>query len=73
MNQILLQNQQLASNVGSPFMSNPTVGMQYMTTGSSTSGTVSTTAKQSQKQAKVQNMKTQQLLLLQQQYAQASH
>jgi len=58
MNQVM-QNQQLAGGIPSgSFMSNPPVGMKYLTTGGTNSGQTSTQLRQSQKQAKVQNMKT---------------
>jgi len=51
------------------FLSNPSTGNQYMTTGASLTS-AATSVKQSQKQTKVQSMKNQQLLMLKHQYAQ---
>ena len=64
MHQILMQNQILAENLAGSFMSNPAGGAGYVSTG--TAGTASVGTRQSHKQAKVQSMKTQQLLHLQQ-------
>ena len=57
-------------------MSNPPAGMKYVTTATNSNAphalTATNSVRQSQKQSKVQNMKTQQFLLLQQKYQQAS-
>ena len=73
LNQILLQNPQLAGSLN--FMTNPATvtapGTKYLSANGNSTVTASSSVRQSQKHAKLQNMKTQQLVMLQQQYAQA--